>query len=37
MERMVVTALEIGMPMAPGFWSWAKPSHVQYIVHEAGI
>jgi len=39
MERMVVTGLEIGMQMAPVFavFRWAKPSHLQCIVHEAGI
>ena len=36
MERMVVTGLELGMQMAPDFrvCRWAKPSHLQYIVHE---
>ena len=39
MERMVVTGLQIGIQMAPGFGvcRWVKPSHLQYIVHEAGI
>jgi len=39
MERMVVTGLELGMQMAPDFrvCRWAKPSHLQYTVHEAGI
>jgi len=39
MECMVVTGLEIGMQMAPGFWSlqMGNPSHLQHIVHEAGI
>jgi len=36
MERMVVTGLEIGMQDF-GVCRWAKPSHLQYTIHEAGI
>jgi len=36
MEHMVVMGLELGIQMA-GVGRWAKPSHLQYTVHEAGI
>jgi len=37
MERMVVTGLECRRLQDFGVCRWAKPSHLQYTVHEAGI
>ena len=40
MGHMVVLGTAVGMLMVPGYWSLQlskNPSHLQHIIHEAGI